>query len=102
MRVFISADIEGTAFTTIWPETDHGEEEYPAAARQMFRHNTRLARLQHQQQFNAPRVKRVLQLLELYDVVFYHRLSDKVLSRIFVQIDVLIEIIVLANDKLGR
>ncbi|MBQ2227928.1 MAG: M55 family metallopeptidase, partial [Firmicutes bacterium] len=35
MRVFISADIEGTAFTTIWPETDHGEEEYPAAARQM-------------------------------------------------------------------
>lgn len=35
MRVFISADIEGTAFTTIWPETDHGEEEYPAAAKQM-------------------------------------------------------------------
>ena len=35
MRVFISADIEGTAFTTVWPETDHGEEEYPAAARQM-------------------------------------------------------------------
>ena len=35
MRVFISADIEGTAFTTIWPETDHGEEEYPAAAERM-------------------------------------------------------------------
>ena len=35
MRVFISADIEGTAFTTLWPETELGEGLYPAAARQM-------------------------------------------------------------------
>ena len=35
MRVFISADIEGTAFTTVWPETGKGQEDYPAAARQM-------------------------------------------------------------------
>ena len=35
MRVFISADIEGTAFTTVWDETKKGELDYPAAAQQM-------------------------------------------------------------------
>lgn len=35
MRVFISADIEGTAFTTVWDETRKGELDYPAAAQQM-------------------------------------------------------------------
>ena len=35
MRVFISADIEGTTFTTVWDETGKGELDYPAAARQM-------------------------------------------------------------------
>jgi len=31
MRVFISADIEGTAFTTDWDETQKGNVDYPAA-----------------------------------------------------------------------
>ena len=35
MRVFISADIEGTAFTALWEETEVGNTLYPAAARQM-------------------------------------------------------------------
>ncbi|MBQ1704885.1 MAG: M55 family metallopeptidase [Clostridia bacterium] len=35
MRVFISADIEGTTFTTLWDETERGKDLYPAAARQM-------------------------------------------------------------------
>ena len=35
MKVFISADIEGTAFTTVWPEATKGEIDYPRAAYQM-------------------------------------------------------------------
>jgi len=35
MRVYISADIEGTAFTTDWDETRKGNADYPAAAQQM-------------------------------------------------------------------
>lgn len=35
MRVFISADIEGTAFTTAWDEVRMGQPEYAAAAQQM-------------------------------------------------------------------
>lgn len=35
MRVFISADIEGNAYTTVWDETRKGQAEYPAAAQQM-------------------------------------------------------------------
>ncbi len=35
MRVFISADIEGTAFTTIWEETRKDQAFYPAATKQM-------------------------------------------------------------------
>ncbi len=35
MRVFISADIEGTTFTTLWEETTLGHNLYPAAASQM-------------------------------------------------------------------
>ncbi|MBQ2865999.1 MAG: M55 family metallopeptidase [Clostridia bacterium] len=35
MRVFISADIEGCAWTTAWEETQKGQAEYPAAVRQM-------------------------------------------------------------------
>lgn len=35
MRVFISADIEGTTFTTLWEETERGKDLYPAAAKQM-------------------------------------------------------------------
>ena len=35
MRVFISADIEGTTFTTLWDETERGKDLYPAAAKQM-------------------------------------------------------------------
>jgi D-amino peptidase len=35
MRVFISADIEGTTFTTLWDETELGHNMYPAAAKQM-------------------------------------------------------------------
>ena len=35
MKVFISADIEGTAFTTVWPEATKGEIDYLRAARQM-------------------------------------------------------------------
>ena len=35
MRVFISADIEGCAWTTNWDETRKGQAEYPAAAQQM-------------------------------------------------------------------
>jgi len=35
MRVFISADIEGTAFTTHWDEVRKGMADYPAAAQQM-------------------------------------------------------------------
>ena len=35
MRVFISADIEGTTFTTVWDDTRKGELDYPAAAQQM-------------------------------------------------------------------
>ena len=35
MRVFISADIEGTAFATVWDETHKGEIDYVPAARQM-------------------------------------------------------------------
>ena len=35
MRVFISADIEGIAFTTAWEETQKGQPEYPAAVKQM-------------------------------------------------------------------
>ena len=35
MRVFISADIEGTAFTTIWSETEYRDGLYPAAAKEM-------------------------------------------------------------------
>ena len=37
MRVFISADIEGTTFTTLWDETERGKDIYPAAAQQMTR-----------------------------------------------------------------
>lgn len=35
MRVFISADIEGTTFTTLWDETELGHSMYAAAAKQM-------------------------------------------------------------------
>ncbi|MBO5973565.1 MAG: M55 family metallopeptidase [Clostridia bacterium] len=35
MRVFISADIEGCAFTTAWEDTQKGQPEYPAAVKQM-------------------------------------------------------------------
>ena len=35
MRVFISADIEGTTFTTLWDETELGHNLYAAAAKQM-------------------------------------------------------------------
>ena len=35
MRVFISADIEGTTFTTLWDETELGHKMYAAAAKQM-------------------------------------------------------------------
>ena len=35
MRVFISADIEGTAFTTVWDETQKGQTDYYPAAQQM-------------------------------------------------------------------
>ena len=35
MRVFISADIEGTTFTTLWDETELGHNMYAAAAKQM-------------------------------------------------------------------
>lgn len=35
MRVFISADIEGTAFTTVWDETEKGQADYTAAMQQM-------------------------------------------------------------------
>ena len=35
MRVFISADIEGCAWTTAWEETQKGQPEYPAAVKQM-------------------------------------------------------------------
>ncbi len=35
MRVFISADIEGTTFTTLWDETELGHHMYAAAAKQM-------------------------------------------------------------------
>ncbi|MBQ7623870.1 MAG: M55 family metallopeptidase, partial [Clostridia bacterium] len=35
MKVFLSADIEGTAFTTLWSETETDSSLYPAAARQM-------------------------------------------------------------------
>ncbi len=37
MRIFISADIEGTAFTTLWDETEVGKGIYAAAAQQMTR-----------------------------------------------------------------
>ena len=37
MRVFISADIEGTAFTTCWDETEKGKQGYEAAAAEMTR-----------------------------------------------------------------
>ena len=35
MRVFISADIEGTTFTTLWDETERDKPYYAAAAQQM-------------------------------------------------------------------
>ncbi len=35
MRVFISADIEGTALTTVWPETEKEYADYGPAAKQM-------------------------------------------------------------------
>ena len=35
MRVFISADIEGNAFTTVWDETRKGQADYLPAVRQM-------------------------------------------------------------------
>lgn len=35
MRVFISADIEGTTLTTLWDETEVGKGIYPPAAQQM-------------------------------------------------------------------
>ena len=35
MRVFISADIEGCAYTTVWDETRKDQKDYSAAARQM-------------------------------------------------------------------
>ena len=35
MRVFISADIEGNAFTTVWDETRIDHPEYAAARQQM-------------------------------------------------------------------
>ncbi len=35
MRVFISADIEGTAFATVWDETHKGEIDYAPCVRQM-------------------------------------------------------------------
>ena len=37
MKVFISADIEGTAFTTYWDETEKGKADYPRAAEEMTR-----------------------------------------------------------------
>ena len=37
MKVFISADIEGTAFTTYWDETELGKNGYSAAAAEMTR-----------------------------------------------------------------
>ena len=37
MKVLISADIEGTAFTTYWEETEKDKATYPAAAREMTR-----------------------------------------------------------------
>ena len=37
MKVFISADIEGTAFTTYWDETELGKPDYPRAAAEMTR-----------------------------------------------------------------
>lgn len=37
MRVFISADIEGVATTSIWPQAQRGEIGYPEACRQMTR-----------------------------------------------------------------
>lgn len=37
MKVFISADIEGTAFTTYWDETERGKPDYPRAAEEMTR-----------------------------------------------------------------
>ena len=35
MKVFISADIEGIATTTVWEECQKDHAEYPASARQM-------------------------------------------------------------------
>ena len=37
MRVFISADIEGIATTTIWPQASKGEIGYPEACQEMTR-----------------------------------------------------------------
>ena len=37
MKVFISADIEGTAFTTYWEETEKDKLTYPRAAEEMTR-----------------------------------------------------------------
>lgn len=37
MKVFISADIEGTAFTTYWDETEKGKQGYERAAAEMTR-----------------------------------------------------------------
>ena len=42
MRVFISADIEGTTLTTLWDETEVGKGIYPPAAQQMTREVPRL------------------------------------------------------------
>ncbi len=35
MKIFISADIEGVATTTLWPETEKGSEDYRLHAQQM-------------------------------------------------------------------
>lgn len=35
MKIFISADIEGVATTTLWPETEKGSEDYRQHAQQM-------------------------------------------------------------------
>lgn len=35
MKIFISADIEGAATTTLWPETEKGSEDYRLHAQQM-------------------------------------------------------------------
>ena len=37
MKVFISADIEGTAFTTYWEETEKDKGTYARAAEEMTR-----------------------------------------------------------------